>query len=236
MTNRSEHEWKFGSIIKLVHGVEPLEGGWPCIIRDRSAARVIHASTKRDRRAFVRRDRKTDYDDGRVDSPFPENKEVENKLEGERIAPLQLPVANPFWTPRRGCAAPSRSNAVHHPSRWLVNPIKLWVGMCEYFGSFQLLHPRIRFAFRARVPGRLEHLTRGGGEPCVYRRAKILAQYFRYVNVLENSCFKYSMNSGVSSLRTIWSFAAVARGCQTVYFVSYLYKSTEEYLLCSEEN
>lgn len=89
-------------------------------------ARVKHACTQRTS-YFGRRDRKPDYDDGRVDSPHYENKEEENELEGERSLALpQLPVANPFSAPRRGYGnPPSILEAVHHPRRRLVKPIRL---------------------------------------------------------------------------------------------------------------
>lgn len=59
-------------------------------------------------------------------------------MEGERERSRATAAARgeSVFIPAQGSRQPPRSGAVHHPRRRLVNPIKLRVGMCEYFGKF----------------------------------------------------------------------------------------------------
>lgn len=83
------------------------------------------------------------------ESWFPsKNKEEENELEGERSRVAAAARGESVFSPSLGLQESPGSSAVHHPRRRLVNSIKLWAGMCEYFDSFHLLRPRTRNSIR----------------------------------------------------------------------------------------
>lgn len=134
---------------------------------------------------FKWHNRKTDYADGR-ELISPKSKEEENELEGEHSSAATAARGESVFIPALGLRETPRSNAVHHSRRRLVNSIKLWAGMCEYFKSFHLC-PRaqnsIHFSCASKLTCRVVEIKLEDHVHVSKMAMNIFIRYFENLNI-----------------------------------------------------